>query len=61
MASNRNNATKPAEYFTDKKDLTKETEWMRVKKRKKKRKMDTSLTPCILFQIPKERQLISKY
>lgn len=38
MASNRNNATKPAEYFTDKKDLTKETEWMRVKKRKKKEK-----------------------
>lgn len=32
------------EYFTDEKELEKETEWIRVKNRKK-RKMDTSLTP----------------
>lgn len=35
---------KPDQYFTDEEELAKETEWIRVKNRKK-RKMDTSITP----------------
>jgi hypothetical protein len=37
---------KQIEYYTDEEELAKETEWIRVKgKKNKKRRMDTSLSP----------------
>jgi len=33
------------EYFTDEDELAEETEWIRVKNKSKKRKMNTSPTP----------------
>lgn len=54
MATNIDNTIKPIEYFTDEEELAKETEWIR-KKNRKKRKMDTSLTP------PSNEQKVSSH
>lgn len=43
--SNENTYNENVNYTTDEEELAKETEWIRVKNRNKKRKMNTSLTP----------------
>ena len=44
-ATSSNQESTRVEYFTDEDELAEETEWIRVKNKSKKRKMNTSPTP----------------